>query len=363
MDRRPGRLQAQELREALRRFEVVARDDSESEWLRAGAGFWAARSAIAGGSPELAPDFLRRAAAHPKTFYGLIAQRQLGIAPERADPVQGRITKTAFTAEPGAGLHELVRENSRARRAVALSQLGRIGEAALELRAGLSSVRDEAHRAQWIALAEALRAPAVALTPDRSDYPTPRLNPRGGFTLDPALVYAIVRQESRFDPVARSHAGASGLMQLMPATAAEISGDSRFKSDPAALLDPAVNLRLGQDYFDWLLQRGGVGGDLLRAVAAYNGGAGMVARTVERMGADDDALMLVESLPYAETRNYVERVVAGYWIYRQMFGADSASLDAVAAGARIVDARLDGPTSPSLQSGERMAVIDVGDRF
>ncbi|MDP8915872.1 MAG: lytic transglycosylase domain-containing protein [Pseudomonadota bacterium] len=349
--------------EAVRRFEAITRDQAESEWLRAGAGFWAARAAIAGGSPEMAPDFLRIAAAYPKTFYGLIAERQLGIAPEGAGADRGRITKAGFA--PSQGLSELVRDNLRARRAVALTQVGRTGEATLELRAGLSSSASEGERAQWIALADALKAPTAALTPDRSDYPTPRLDPRGGFTLDPALVYALVRQESRFDSAARSHAGATGLMQLMPATAAEIAGDHRLAANPAALLDPSLNLRLGQDYFAWLLQRGGVEGDLLRAVAAYNGGAGMVARTVERMGSDDDALMLVESLPYAETRNYVERVVAGYWIYRRMFGADSASLDAVAAGARLVDARMDPAVSPEpgSQDGERLAVVDVGERF
>ena len=348
--------------QALRRFEAVARDESESEWLRAGAGFWAARASIAGGSPEMAPDFLRLAARYPKTFYGLIAERQLGVRVEgptvqRAFGPAG-VTKAAYAPAVLPDLRAFIAGDSRARRATALTQVARIGEATLELRAGLSSARTEEERAQWIALADALNAPAAALTPDRSEYPTPRLKPQGGFTLDPALVYAIVRQESRFDPAARSHAGATGLMQLMPATAAEIGGDDRLKSEPGRLLDPATNLRLGQDYFAWLLRRGGVEGDVLRAVAAYNGGAGMVARTVERMGADDDALMLVESLPYAETRNYVERVMAGYWTYRRMFGADSASLDAVAAGARTVDLRLDAASSPG---AERLAVVDVGE--
>lgn len=349
--------------EAVRRFDVVARDGGESEWLRAGAGYWAARSAIADGSPDLAPGFLRMAAAYPKTFYGMIAERQLGVEPERSvrEPVpEGRVIKAAFAPEAAVDLAALVRTEARARRAAALNQAGRAGEAVLELRAGLASARTEDERRGWIGLAEAVNAPAAALAADRSDYPTPELKPQGGFTLDPALVYAIVRQESRFDPGARSHAGAAGLMQLMPATAAEVSGDSRLKSNAGPLLDPATNLRLGQDYFAWLLQRGGVRGDLFRAVAAYNGGATAVARTVERMGPDDDALMLIESLPFAETRNYVERVIAGYWTYRRMFGADSPSLDAAASGARTIDARLDHAPTPGPQ---RLAVVDVGQGF
>lgn len=350
--------------EAARRFDAVARDSGESEWLRAGAGFWAARAVVADGSPELAPDFLRMAAAHPNTFYGLIAERQLGMEPERPmTPMsEPQIAKAAFMPEPhAADAAELVRTNARARRAVALTQIGRTAESAMELRAGLSNAHDEDERRAWLALARRLEAPMAALTSggrfDRSDYPLPELKPQGGFTLDPALVYAIVRQESRFDPGARSHAGAAGLMQLMPVTAAEIAGDDRLKADAAPLLDPATNLRLGQDYFAWLLRQGAVGGDLFRAVAAYNGGAGTVARTLERLEAEDDALMLIESLPYAETRNYVERVMAGYWIYRRMFGADSATLDAAASGARVIEARLDGPPPPS---PKRLAVVDIG---
>jgi soluble lytic murein transglycosylase-like protein len=333
--------------EAQRRFEAVARDRSESEWLRAGAGYWAARSAIAGGSPELAPDFLRLAAAHPKTFYGLIAERQLGLdpviqQPEANDPIGAQILRVAYSEEDRLG--QLVREDARARRAAALAQIGLIAEASVELRAALSAAGSEDERRGWIALAAALNAPLAALSADPlddGDYPVPTLSPRGGFTLDPALVYAIVRQESRFDPNARSHVGATGLMQLMPATAADIAGDDRLKLDTTPLRDPATNLRLGQDYFAWLLQRAEVDDCILRAVASYNGGSGTVLRTARSLGDDSDALMLIESLPYRETRDYVERVVAGYWIYRQMFGEESPSLDAVASGARTVDARLD----------------------
>jgi soluble lytic murein transglycosylase-like protein len=331
--------------EALQRFEAVARDGRENAWVRSGGAYWAARAAIASGSPELAPDFLRMAASHPKTFYGLIAERQLGLEPAAAprevqDAIGAQLTRIAY--DGGDGLAGFVRNDERARRAAALAQIGQIGEASLELRAGLAGSRSEEERRGWIALATALNAPMAALAADPfdgTDYPMPELSPRGGFTLDPALVYAIVRQESRFDPNARSHVGATGLMQLMPTTAADIAGDDRLKSDASPLRDPATNLRLGQDYFAWLLRRAEVDDCVLRAIAAYNGGSGTVLRTSKSLADDSDALMLIESLPYRETRDYVERVMAGYWIYRQMFGEDSPSLDAVASGARTV--RLD----------------------
>jgi len=347
--------------EALRRFDAVARDGSESPWLRAAGGFWAARAATAGGSPELAPDFLRLAAAHPTTFYGLIAERQLGLEPEIA-PVRVGVAKAAQTSEI-FDLAPLTAKDARARRAVALAQVGESEDAAAELRAGLASARAEGDRRVWMALAAGLGA---SLGDDGgrwrpSDYPTPELRPQGGFILDRALVYAVVRQESRFNPRAGSRVGASGLMQLMPATAAEVAGDPRLKFDTSPLHDPAFNLRLGQTYLAQLLRQGGVEGDLLRALAAYNGGRGAVLSTRRKLGGqNDDVLMHIESLPYAETRNYVERVMANYWIYRRMFGAESATLDAVAGGASTIDPRLDLAPPPG---GQRFAVVDVAQRL
>ncbi len=174
---------------------------------------------------------------------------------------------------------------------------------------------------------------------DIDDYPTPPLDPVGGFTVDKALVYAMTRQESRFDPFATSPAGAVGLMQLMPRTAAAAAGDDKLAADPTPLYDPSFNLRVGQDYLDVLLTRL-TGGDLLQAIAAYNGGYRAVQRTLQVVG-DKDPLMFIESLPAAETRGYVEKVMAGYWIYRRMFGEKVRALDALAAGATILQAKLE----------------------
>jgi soluble lytic murein transglycosylase len=134
-------------------------------------------------------------------------------------------------------------------------------------------------------------------------------------------------------------AGAIGLMQLMPQTAARALGDDKLVSDPNSLYDPATNLRAGQDYIGLLMQQA-THGDMLRAVAAYNGGPGSLLRT-EQMVGDDDALMLIESMPAQETRAYVQKVIASYWIYRRMFGENGRSLDAVASGAGVVDPKID----------------------
>ena len=103
--------------------------------------------------------------------------------------------------------------------------------------------------------------------------------------------------------------------------------------------DAPTNLRLGQDYFRWLLDTGDY--DMLRAIAAYNGGPGTLQKTVARLGPDADPLTLIESLPSRETRNYVEQVMVAYWNYSRKFGGETRSLDALANGARVIDYRLD----------------------
>jgi soluble lytic murein transglycosylase-like protein len=226
-------------------------------------------------------------------------------------------------------------------------QIGRRLDAGLELRTGLALAVDDGERAAWTTLVLALNpghpglAATVSLAPSGPAvvYPTPRLDPLGGFTLDKALVYALTWQESRFNSLAVSPVGAIGLMQVMPQSVAEVTGDASLASDPIPLFDPATNLRDGQQYVEWLRERA-VGPDLLRVVAAYNGGPATIERARAAVGVDD-SLLIVESVPFAETRDYVRKVMAAYWSYRRQFGADSPTLDALASGAHTVDAGLD----------------------
>jgi soluble lytic murein transglycosylase-like protein len=345
--------------EARERFAGIATDETHDEWMRSGAGYWAARAAIASGAPEAAPQYLTIAAKTPYTFYGLIAERQLGLEPAVSAggldpalvPAAARPARTATVAGPaGAGVARLVSSDKRAKRAAAFAQLGMKAESGGELRSGLMGSAGEA-RQSWLRLGLALNAPLTSpadLTRgprtrfDIAQYPTPDLQPQGGFTLDKALVYALVRQESKFDAGAQSKSGAYGLMQLMPATAARVAGDDKLKSDPSLLKEPGLNLRLGQDYVARLLSA--VNGDLLHAVAAYNAGPGVIQKTLAQMGKGADSLLAIESMPGGQTREFVEKVVAGYWIYRNIMGQSSPSLDAAASGATAIKAAVDLPT-------------------
>ena len=333
-------------------FADLARDGECDAWLQSAAAYWAARSADAENDAVASAQFLRTAARNSETFYGMLAARQLKLANRAAaaagDDQVARLLLAAYTAPDGAlpsvDLRQFVTSDVRAHRAAALAQIGRGSDAIQELRAGMALARTPAEHERWKALTLAMGTSlADRASPPRSsdlDYPTPELSPRDGFTLDKALVYAMVRAESRFNPQAVSPVGATGLMQIMPTAAAAAAGDDKLKTDHSPLFDPAFNLRVGQDYFAWLLERG-VGHDLIRAVAAYNGGPSTVARTAQMLGPEGDSLLLMECLPAQETRAYVQKVLAGYWTYRRMWGQASPTLDALASGDRAIDERLD----------------------
>jgi soluble lytic murein transglycosylase-like protein len=155
----------------------------------------------------------------------------------------------------------------------------------------------------------------------------------------------VAWQESRFNSLAVSPVGAVGLMQLMPSSAAYVSGDDSLKADPIVLFDVGKNLQVGQDYINWL-ETNAADHDILRTIAAYNGGPAALRKTVDALGGAD-SLMVIESMPAPETRAYVKKVMAAYWTYRRQFGAATKTLDAVASDMRIIDARLDSPIQPS----------------
>jgi soluble lytic murein transglycosylase-like protein len=177
---------------------------------------------------------------------------------------------------------------------------------------------------------------------DAAGYPLPQWTPKGGFRVDRALVYAVVRQESRFDPEARSWAGARGLMQLMPSTARYVARGSGYRvAGRSGLDDPALNLALGQRYLTMLLGDGNVDGDLFRLAAAWNGGPGNLQKWRRETKHGNDPLLFIESIPSRETRVFIERLLANLWIYRDRMGQPSPSLDALAAGRWPVYTALD----------------------
>ena len=146
-------------------------------------------------------------------------------------------------------------------------------------------------------------------------------------------MYALIRQESHFRARTVSHAGAQGILQIMPATAAWIAGDAglagagRYRLD-----DPGVSIDLGERYVRHLLDLPDIGGNLFLMLAAYNGGPARLARRLKELGPPADPLLFVESYPSRETRSFLRSVMADYWIYARRMGYEPASLATLAAG-------------------------------
>ena len=139
----------------------------------------------------------------------------------------------------------------------------------------------------------------------------------------PALMHAIIRQESEFYAGARSSAGALGLMQIMPKTAKYLAGRVGLKYDKRRMLkDEVYNIRLGTKYVQELLKS--FRGSVVLSIAAYNAGPGSVKRWIKSYGDPRrrgiDPLVWIEMIPYEETRNYVRRVLSNELVYRSILG-------------------------------------------
>lgn len=129
--------------------------------------------------------------------------------------------------------------------------------------------------------------------------------------LDPNLVFAVIRTESHFEPKAVSRAGAEGLMQIMPVTAEWIAWRRGYTHERDKVFEPAYNIDMGCYLLSYLLDY--YENDLILAVAAYNAGAGSVDGWLKQSPASDGESL---DIPYAETKNYVEKVLDSYEKYK-----------------------------------------------
>ncbi len=315
---------------AAKHFEILAQVAAMPNWTRSAAAFWAARSYMRAGDPARVITLLTAAAREEPTFYGLLAERVLGQDPQTgfADPV---LLPSQFAQ---------IMKCAAAHRAVALWQIEEKGYdnfVNAELNRAFGESADLHLDAAFAGLARALDVPNLELRASETSaasgllltglFPVPQYKPLGGYTIDPSLVLAFVRIETRFQATAVSPAGAKGLMQLMPATAAHIGGERA--SD--RLFDPSYNMSLGQRYIADLLNR--YNGNLVELCAAYNAGPTKVAQWIAaRDGHESDPLMFIESMRSPETRSYVKRLLTYYWMYRRRTDGVALSLGEAARG-------------------------------
>jgi soluble lytic murein transglycosylase len=300
--------------------------------------YWAGRSLDQIGQKTAAAALYREVLSRgPHGYYGILAARRVsGKAPAPlAVPVK-------LTADPLA----LLKPDTRYQRAQALSSIGFDGFAILELEALGRDALTEGDRAWGLgvafaemgeagrslrylrrALGASVEAGAPGLPPRlwQLYYPLGygehvRASARA-VGMDAFMVAAVIREESSYDPRARSGVGAVGLMQLMPDTARTLAQEiGRPLSEIAALWDPPVNITLGSRYLAQLIARFK---EPLLAVAAYNAGPHRVQRWVaERPGVDLEEF--VDQIPFDETRAFAKRVFTSWHHYRRLYGDAAA---------------------------------------
>ena len=167
---------------------------------------------------------------------------------------------------------------------------------------------------------------------DKERYPAPEWTPENGWAVDKALVFSFVKQESCFNAEAKSSVGAQGLMQLMPDSARQIADNLKMDWDKKKLNKPEYNLALGQHYLLWLMNDKQIQNNLIFTAVAYNSGPGNLYKLKNRMKYNDDPLFFIESIPFKETRGFVERIMSNYWIYQTLMNQEVLSLDNLIEG-------------------------------
>jgi peptidoglycan lytic transglycosylase len=285
--------------------------------------YWRARALRSLGEGEASQALMRGLAAE-RSFYGILAAEDVGA-----------ITLPDWNGwKPQAADLERVMGVPALGRALALYRIGYENEALREWFWAIRAMEDR----DLLAAAELANRAGV---PDRAintanrtaqlhdytqRYPTPHREVVSAaarqWGLDEALMFSLIRQESRFMAHARSRVGATGLMQLMPATASWVARQipvERYRKE--MLAEPAVNVHMGTYYFSRVL--GDLGHPVL-ATTAYNAGPGRARRWREVQPLE--GAIYVETIPFNETRDYVKQVFTNAWFYRHRLTGQAPSL-------------------------------------
>ncbi|MEH6405197.1 MAG: lytic transglycosylase domain-containing protein [Sneathiella sp.] len=324
----------EKLGKAAAHFSRLSKTKKISGWTASRANWWASRAYLKLGKPTEATTYLRRAASYPRTFYGLLSLRQLGVKKPFIWDLP-TLTQKDFN---------WLAKIPSARRAIALSEAGQFYYAEQELRSAFPRANPKL-APLLLTLSERIGAPSVAMrmgiylwekkekTWDSALYPYPLWRPQNGFKVDRALLFAFMRQESGFNSRAKSGVGAKGLMQLMPRTAAYLAKDASLRNNKdRKLFNPSYNLELGQKYIRYLMENNDVGANLFHLTIAYNGGPGNLVKWKSRTKGGGDPLFFIEAMQSRETRSFIKRVLTNFWIYRHRFGQDLPALDNLSEG-------------------------------
>ncbi|MEO6093292.1 MAG: lytic transglycosylase domain-containing protein [Novosphingobium sp.] len=329
---------------------AAARADNSE--LAAAALYWRSRALVRCRKPELAAAPLIEAARRDETLYGMLAAEQLGM----------KLSEQHAGADFTQADWQNLRDTGNVRVAVALSEIGQdtLADEVLRHQARIGAPSQYApltRLARDLGLPStqlwmAYNAPQGGRPEPATRFPTPKWTPVGGWTVDPALVYAHALQESVFRAGAVSPAGARGLMQIMPAAAKDHAPAMGVAGGAGDLNKPEVNLAFGQRHLQMLRDAPGTQRLLPKVMAAYNAGLLPVTRWNAEIRDGGDPLLWMESVPYWETRGYVNIVMRNYWMYERQAGGPSETRIALAQGMW--------PTFPGLTGSEAVRMSANG---
>ncbi len=283
------------------------------------AAYWAGRAAAAAGDAALAKTWYERAALHQLTYYGQLAMHERGesVRLDRPPPLVPALAEAeTFRDKELVRATRLLAELGFARLASPfVLKLGEDAETPGE-RALTAVLAHDIGRTD-LGVRVAKGAALEGITMIVRGYPLVDL--AAGEGVEPALLLAIARQETLFNPDAISPAGARGILQIMPATARIVARSIGVPYSRRRLTeDPDYNSLLASAYLVALLER--YDGSYVLAIAAYNAGEGRVNRWIRTYGdprtPDVDAIDWIELMPFEETRNYVQRVLENLQVYR-----------------------------------------------
>jgi soluble lytic murein transglycosylase len=303
---------------ALQHFERLA--GATTPISQARAQYWLGRALEASGDKTTARSAYGKAANYQTSYYGMLAAEKLGLTLDEsllsnAPPAgswKGAGYAKSSVLEAAVRMAAAGNEQLSARFMLHLGES--LSDAELGTLAGLALDLGQYRSAVLIAKAATERG----LVFPGAYFPVPDMIPEE-LPVSRALALSIARRESEFDPEARSPAGALGLMQMLPATAAEVAKDQGIKFSKAKLAsDPAYNATLGAAYLKELVDQ--FGPSVALVASGYNAGPGRPRGWVDAFGdprlASTDVVDWVEMIPFTETRTYVMRVVEGVVIYR-----------------------------------------------
>ncbi len=299
---------------------------------QARAAYWLGRTHDARDEMVSAVRAYRAAAAHPTTYYGQLAHDRLGqrTLSLPAPPVSDAGDRHAFDQRLVVRTAHLLAGAGETGLATTLAA-GLANAAADPVTAKLAARLVTAFGSAKSQVGVGKRASYRGLALDAYAFPTLDVISAEAETdgVGAAVLHGVARQESLFDATAGSHVGAKGLMQLMPATAREVSGQLGLRYTRNRLTqDPTYNVKLGSAYLAGLDRR--FSGAMPMMFAGYNAGPGRVNQWVRRYGDPRDSVEIaidwVERIPFEETRNYVMRVMENVAVYRARLEGGTAEL-------------------------------------